>query len=196
MRQHALLQDRLSETQTTRRPGIEAFNLDRDPRRFEKNFRRVIAPTDQAQHDRICRDRFCHGGADIFTARSFRRRIFFWRRMHRAAAHFRTRSSRWRDRSERAMIRQSEPRGEREKNHQRSNGPLHDETFTHIVELAIRRALYKLAECGAEFIPARTTNRANEKCCGTRDESSGRPPPENSAGVAGAARSAGGLALP
>lgn len=48
------------------------------------------------------------------------------------------------------MIRQGEPRGEREKNHQRSNGPRHDETFTHIVELAIRGSLPKLAQCGAE----------------------------------------------
>ena len=109
VRQHALLQDRLSETQTTRRPGIEAFNLDRDPRRFEKNFRRVIAAPDQAQRDWNCRAGFCHSGADIFTARSFRRRIFFWRRMHRATGHFRRGLSGGGEPGEGAMIRKSEP---------------------------------------------------------------------------------------
>ena len=44
------------------------------------------------------------------------------------------------------------------------------------------------------FIPVGTTRRANEKCCGKRDESSGRPLPENSADDGGDASSAGGLA--
>ena len=44
------------------------------------------------------------------------------------------------------------------------------------------------------FIPVGTTRRANEKCCGKRDESSGRPLLENSADDGGDASSGGGLA--
>src|SRR6478672_944103 len=126
VRQHALLQDRFSETQTVRRPGIEAFDLDRVADGPLENFQPIFARADQLQRDRICREGFCHSGANIFAAGNFLRRFFLRRRgVHRAAAHFRNGFSRSRKRTERAMIRQGEPRCEREKNYQRSSCSLH-----------------------------------------------------------------------
>ena len=77
MRKHALLQDRFSETETIRGPGVDAVDLDGDARRRGENRGRIFARTDQAKSDRMGRSAFRDNGAEIFAARRFRRGLLF-----------------------------------------------------------------------------------------------------------------------
>src|SRR2546423_4757611 len=86
VREHALLQDRFSETETTGRPGIESFDFERRVHRSRNDRGHVIARADHPKHRRIRAHAFCNNGTDILAAWSFRRRLLFCGgRMHRTA---------------------------------------------------------------------------------------------------------------
>ena len=168
MRKHALLQNRLGETQTTGRPGIELFDLDSDAQGRRENRGRVVARTEQTKSDWISGDAFCDNRAKIFAAgRLCRGLLLSRRRMHRAAGGFGSGSLRARGGPDGTVIRESEPRRQRQNHDKGSN----------------RAALHtvgRFAQIAKFAIPPRS--RVSGKCFGKRGEWSARPRPENSEG--------------
>jgi hypothetical protein len=123
VRQHALLQNRLSETETTRRSGFEGFYLESDAYGLRKNLCPVIARTDQAHRDRLGGHAFRDDGTQIFAAGRLRGWLFLRRRrMHRAAGGVGNRFyCRDRDSSNRTVVREREPRRQRQNHDKKSN---------------------------------------------------------------------------
>ena len=114
MREQALLENRLCETEKTGRSGIERPQLDWDPCRRGENLSGVIAGPDQPQGDWIRGHTFRNDGADVLAAGRLRRRLFLHRRgMHWARIRRRFRNRH--DNPESAMIRKGKPGDNRDR---------------------------------------------------------------------------------
>ncbi len=123
MRKHALLQDRLGETKTTRRPSIGNFDFDWGAPGRHGNLDPVIVRTDEAKSNGIGGHAFRHDGAEILATRDFRGGLLLGRRgMHWAAGGFGCGLLGTRSSSDGTVIRKGEPRPQRQNHDKRSNG--------------------------------------------------------------------------